>query len=156
MLTEGKDYDKIYTYMYAEDITLADGTVRYAEEEVSTNDIPPVGAAIKVIVKAKSGSNYSGTVSGVYHIIQTDIKKASVKVQAQTYTGTAIEPGKDEMTVKIGKVILTEDDYEIVSYSNNINKGTAKMTIRGIGNYGGIKTVTFKIQGKGLFWWWRE
>ena len=29
-------------------------------------------------------------------------------------------------------------------------KGTAKVTIRGIGNYGGEKTVTFKINSKSM------
>ena len=51
---------------------------------------------------------------------------------------------------------LSEDDYEIVGYSNNINKGTAKVTIRGTGNYGGLKTQTFKIKAKGFKWWWRK
>ena len=34
------------------------------------------------------------------------------------------------------------------SYVNNIKKGTASVKIRGINNYGGTRTVKFKIQAK--------
>ena len=46
---------------------------------------------------------------------------------------------------KSGKTVLDSSDFEIVSYANNVNKGTATVTIKGVGNYGGTKTVTFKI-----------
>jgi len=37
-------------------------------------------------------------------------------------------------------------DYEIIGFFNNVNRGTGKMTIRGINRYGGVKTVSFKIK----------
>lgn len=53
------------------------------------------------------------------------------------------------------KVPLAADDYEIVSYSNNVKKGTATVIIKGVGNYGGTKKITFKIKSKkvGFLWW---
>ena len=39
-------------------------------------------------------------------------------------------------------------DYEIVSYSNNTNKGTATAVLKGIGSYSGTKTFKFKIRAK--------
>ena len=45
------------------------------------------------------------------------------------------------------------EDYEIVGYSKNTEKGTAKVTFRGLGNYGGFKTQTFKIKAKSVLWW---
>ena len=39
-----------------------------------------------------------------------------------------------------------DEDYEIVGYEKNVNKGTAKVTIIGTGEYGGMKTVSFKIK----------
>ena len=36
-------------------------------------------------------------------------------------------------------------DFVAVSYVKNVNKGTAKVTFKGVGSYGGEKTVTFKI-----------
>ncbi len=51
-------------------------------------------------------------------------------------------------TVKSGKTCLTEGvDYE-VSYENNVNVGTATLTVTGINDYAGSKSVTFKITGK--------
>ena len=46
-------------------------------------------------------------------------------------------------------------DYVIVeeSYTNNTKKGTAKVTLRGIGNYGGEKTISYTIGAKKLLWW---
>lgn len=53
-----------------------------------------------------------------------------------TYDGTAKTPG---VTVKDGSTTLIKDQDYIVSYSDNINAGenTAKVTVRGIGNYAG-------------------
>ena len=36
-------------------------------------------------------------------------------------------------------------DFEVAAYSNNLNTGTARVTLRGLGKYGGTKTITFKI-----------
>ncbi len=63
-------------------------------------------------------------------------------ISNKTYTGSAIKP---TVTVKDGSSVLTKDIHYSVSYSNNTNVGTAKVTITGKGNYSGTKTVTFKI-----------
>lgn len=59
---------------------------------------------------------------------------------------------KKDLIVKLNGVELTEDDYTIVSYVNNRKKGTAKVTIRGIGEYGGTKTINFTIKARKLAW----
>ena len=41
-----------------------------------------------------------------------------------------------------------DKDYVIVSYSNNINKGTATAVIKGVNEYSGTKTIKFKITQK--------
>lgn len=113
---------------------------------------PAVGAEVTINVAASQGGNYEGNVSTTFRIIDNDknISKAVIKVNPQIYTGNPIELKKDdiaEITMKIGgqKVSLTPDDFEIVGYTNNIRKGTAKVTIHGLREYGGTKTVTFKI-----------
>lgn len=50
----------------------------------------------------------------------------------------------------VGGTKLTESEFEIVSCANNINKGNATIIIKGMGNYGGTKTISFKIQSKGF------
>ncbi|GEM_PF-845848 len=137
-----KDYEIVkYTY--------ADGS------EVKDTDIIPAGTNIFVTVKAKEGSGFTGELTGSYRIVQADISKVTAKVMDQTYTGSVITPGKEEITLTMKKVPLTADDYEIVSYSNNVKKGTATVIIRGVGNYGGTKKITFKIKSKkvGFLWW---
>lgn len=116
---------------------------------------PAVGAEVTINVTAAQGSNYEGSVSTTFRIIDNDknISKAAIKVNPQVYTGNPIELKKDdiaEITMKIGgqKVSLTPDDFEIVGYANNIKKGTAKVTIHGLREYGGTKTVTFKINAQ--------
>ena len=63
-------------------------------------------------------------------------------IPTQVYTGSAIEP---DVTVKDGETTLTlGTDYE-VAYSNNVNAGTATVTITGKGNYSGETAATFTI-----------
>ncbi len=49
--------------------------------------------------------------------------------------------GKNKIMLEYGR------DYELVegSYVNNFKTGTAKVTLKGIGEYSGQKTVKFKI-----------
>lgn len=62
--------------------------------------------------------------------------------QSYTYTGSPQEP---KVTVILNETQLTKGtDYE-VAYSNNINVGTATVTIKGINNYSGKKELTFTI-----------
>ena len=73
--------------------------------------------------------NYYGTIYDVYRITRADISKATVKILAQIYTGKAIEPN-DTIEVKMNGNTLSKENYEIESNSNNVNKGTATVTVR--------------------------
>ena len=60
----------------------------------------------------------------------------------QTWTGSAIEPA---ITVTYGDLVLIEGvDFE-VSYANNVEVGTATVTVTGIGNFAGTLSATFDI-----------
>lgn len=60
---------------------------------------------------------------------------------------TAVADAKDIFLVKAGsKYLIYGEDYKI-SYTNNRAVGTATMTIEGMGDYLGTKSVTFKIKG---------
>ena len=72
------------------------------------------------------------------------ISKASVTLSTSTYAydGKAKKP---DVTVKLnGKTLKNGTDYS-VTYSNNTKVGTAKVTIKGKGNYSGTITKAFKI-----------
>ncbi|MCR5793516.1 MAG: leucine-rich repeat domain-containing protein [Lachnospiraceae bacterium] len=87
-----------------------------------------VSKKIKVKVKVRSASHFT--------------IKMSKKTYA--YTGKAIKP---IVYVKDGSAMLTNGVNYTVSYSNNIKRGskTAKVTVKGIGNYKGTKTAKFSI-----------
>ena len=89
--------------------------------------------------------NYTGTISKSFTIAATNLSTADVKLSAAsfTYNGKAITPS---VTVTCnGKVLTNGTDYS-VAYTNNINAGTARVTITGTGAYSGVKTVTFRIK----------
>ncbi len=141
-LVAGVDYEKNPVY------TLADGTV------LNSKSVVAEGQVITVTVTGKG--NYEGTLSTTYTVKPASINAAKVKIDAQVYTGREIKLDQDDFDVKVGKDSLTYgEDYEIVSYSNNLKKGTASVTIRGINSYGGEKTVKFKIVAKEMIWFWK-
>ncbi|MBD5522447.1 MAG: leucine-rich repeat protein [Lachnospiraceae bacterium] len=63
------------------------------------------------------------------------------------FTGAAMEPA---VTVKDGTSTLTADTDYTVSYKDNVNPGTATVTIAGKGNYSGTINKTFTIEYKRL------
>ena len=73
---------------------------------------------------------------------QKYIDSATVKAKAQTYTGKKLTPVP---TVKLGSVTLKKGTDYSVTYSNNVNAGTATITVTGKGNYKGTATGTFTI-----------
>lgn len=125
---------------------------------------PKAGDVIRATIKGKNC--YTGEIYKDFRIIDdsADISKAKVEVTPQYYTGkeitlSEINPvtGKQQIfvTINVGgekKTLREGTDYEIVKhgYTKNINKGTGKMTIRGINQYGGIQTVSFKITAQAL------
>ena len=117
-----------------------------------------VNAGTKVKVKVTGKGAYIGQLEGIYQIKQNDFNKAKISIEPQTYTGKVVTLDKNSITVKIGsETLISGTDYEIVknSYTNNVKKGTASVTIVGKGNYGGKKTVKFKITARKLSWFWR-
>ena len=75
--------------------------------------------------------------------IQKNAAKLSVSgITDKTYTGSAITQA---MTVTYDGKPLTEGTDYTVTYSNNVNVGTANVTITGTGSYKGSVTKTFKI-----------
>ncbi|MBR6249908.1 MAG: leucine-rich repeat protein [Bacteroidales bacterium] len=63
-------------------------------------------------------------------------------IAEQTYTGEELKPAVD---IADDVTPLTENTDYTVAYSNNVNAGTATVTITGIGNYTGETEVTFTI-----------
>lgn len=147
-LKAGKDYDKDIRFTY-------DAAGENAIQKDAKLDL---GTTVYVMVKAKEGSAYTGSVTGTYRIVKNDISKLSASIEPKIYTGEEVRLEKKDITWKRrGKPLsLSEENYEIIesTYKNNINKGKATVTVRGKGDdWGGIKTLTFRIGSRGFFWW---
>lgn len=145
----------------------ADGSLAETNEVLDKNSIVPADSVIQIAVQGR-GNYTDGIATGTYRIIKNscDIGKAVIQINKQTYTGKAVEiTGQDQFKtgkvfIKNGKetqVLTLGKDIEAVpgSYVNNINKGTAKVTFRGIGGYGGSKTVSFKIGTRSIADFWK-
>lgn len=93
---------------------------------------------------------YAGTGSKLvyFRIVTPSVTNALiVPIPDQTYTGYAICPA---VTVYADGYRLRENTDYTVYYSNNINIGTATVTITGIGKYNGTYTETFNIAGPNM------
>ena len=152
-LTAGTDYEK--TLVYQE--VILNGGYYQVVRELTAKD--KVNAGTIIAVSAYGKGNYEGMNTAFYRVLPkgTDIAKATFTIKNQEYTGEPIELDESAFTkALIGKTttLVLGEDFEIVSYSGNIKKGTASVTIRGIGNYGGTKTVKFKIVQRNMEEYW--
>ena len=96
-----------------------------------------------VSVTIEGLGDYTGTVETSFVILPADLSHATIDViPDQKRTGQPIEPAP---TVKLdGRELVQGVDYE-VSYSKNIDEGTAGLVIEGIGNCTGDAHATFQI-----------
>ncbi|MCR5590921.1 MAG: hypothetical protein K6F73_05255, partial [Lachnospiraceae bacterium] len=146
-LAEGTDYYKEIEYY-----RIVDGQ----EPELLDKSMTiAAGATIKAVVTGKGA--YSGQIEGTYRIVAKDISKVNFSIKPKSYTGKAVKLENSDFTWKTDQLTLGTD-FEIVeeSYKNNIMKGGASVTVRGINEYGGTKTLKFTIGTRGIIWWFRN
>lgn len=89
--------------------------------------------------------NYTGEVTKSFTISKAQISSAAITYDAGPYGYTGKE-WKPEVTVSFNRATLTAGNDYTVSYENNINAGTAKIIITGIGDhFTGLTEKTFTI-----------
>ena len=93
--------------------------------------------------------NYTDSAKGTFTIDPADIAQTrSAAIDPVTYSGAAHEPaptltfGKDDAYMLAGGVDFA---YGKENYENNINAGTARLTVSGKGNFRGTKQIEFTI-----------
>ena len=120
-LTKGTDY----TLTYSNNVNVGTGTVTI-----------------------KGQGNFKGTISKTFSISARAMSDTSVaNVSSQTYTGNSISPLP---TITYNNKTLKKDTDYTLSYSNNINAGTATITITGKGNFTGTTSKTFSISARAM------
>lgn len=153
-LKAGTDYDKSFKYCYA-DRTFVEKVENGKRSLIAVNagsevdlkkHIIPVGTRIKIVLKGIGF--YEGEKTGYFYFTKGILNSASIKIATQYYEGRPVLVDKEDIEIVLDKKVLSKSDYRIISYSNNNKKGSAKITLEGIGNYGGQKTVSFTIAAR--------
>lgn len=143
-LTENKDY----SLTYANNINVGTATITVNGE----GNFKGTGAARFAITSSMissgnngnpggSVSNGSGQISGAVAVAPDDVRITLDAGDAMYYTGKQLTPA-----VTIDK--MTQNTDYTVTYSNNIEVGTATVTITGMGNNTGTITKNFRIVAK--------
>ena len=144
----GKIADKTYTgnaIQPAVSLSYNNKTLKKGTDyTISYNNNINVGTATATITGT---GNFTGTAVVTFNIVAKTSKIVMGKISDRIYTGTAITPS---VYVREGTKTLKKDvDYK-VSYTNNINAGTATVTITGIGSYEGTVSGTFQITSRSI------
>lgn len=142
-LSAGTDFLKTYTF------TDENGVVLGPKDQVEAGSV--------LTVTIEGTKNYTGETKVSYRVLaaKMSLKGASVSLKKGVIKTYDLEPvvlKKEDLVVKLNGQELSKDNYTIVSYVNNRKKGTAKVTIQGVGEYGGQKTVNFKINPRIIAW----
>lgn len=160
-----------YTLSYS--LLMANG--EETKLDVKKDVVNEPGSIVRITITG--AGNYWGegsVLTADYRITEFDFTKVTVKVVPKTlpYTTKPVTLTEEDLilTMKVGtgkqavveelKLITdgddTKDGYKIIGYKNNVNKGTAQVTLQGCGKYGGTKTVKFYIGTRPFFWWLRN
>ena len=124
------------------DVVVSYGSYQFISDSdytLSFKDNVNIGTA-SVVVTGKNHLSGSRTVT--FPIEKADISNTEIAVKNATFTGSAI---KSDVDVRLGNVTLKEGTHYTLSYKNNVNAGTAQVTISGKGSLEGAVTMSFTI-----------
>lgn len=138
----------IYNGNLQNDLVITNGMARLVKDKdySITYDKQPcnVGTYQAQIV---GKGNYSGTLNVPVTIVNTMLTEDMITVpEAIEYTGKAIKP---QVTVSVGGADIPASGFT-VSFKNNINVGTATVTVSGKGNCQGKVQKSFQIVSKDI------
>lgn len=125
------------------DVVVSYGSYQFISDSdytLSFKDNINIGTA-SVVVTGKNHLSGSRTVT--FPIEKADISSTEIAVKNATFTGSAI---KSDVDVRLGNVTLKEGTHYTLSYKNNVNAGTAQVTISGKGSLEGAVTKSFTIE----------
>ena len=129
--------------------SLEEGTEFTVSYKLNGKDVKePKEAGVYTVVITGVG-NFINSIEATYTITAKELTNEMVTVdvadEGVESTGSAIKP---TVIVKDGKTVLVEGTDYTVEYTNNVEPGTATVTVNGIGNYKGTVNKTFTITSK--------
>lgn len=135
--------DTVFTGVQVKpDVVVSYGNYQFinnSDYTLSFKDNVNIGTA-SVVVTGKNHLSGSRTVT--FPIEKADISGTEIAVKNATFTGSAVKSAVD---VRLGNVTLKEGTHYTLSYKNNVNAGTAQVTISGKGSLEGAVTKDFTI-----------
>lgn len=129
---------------YTSDMAPAVEMVDLSACKISSFDEKKLGSQIITVEYGKAKTSFE--VKVLYQIAPKDITASDItmgEIKNQSYTGTAVEP---EVLLYAGDQQLQSGKDYTVTYENNVNIGTASVTVSGVGNYTGTVTGQFQIE----------
>ena len=123
----------------------------YSTGQVTVPSDPSKESTIPV-----SGSGaYTGQVNAAFRYYESGrgigSAKITGKIPYQTYTGKPVTLSRNDLAGIFrlnGRELVPGEDFAILSYSDNQNSGTGKVTVKGINALAGTRTAAFKIVQK--------
>lgn len=119
--------------------------VKDADDNTYSKTVPTAVGSYTVRATVAETKNYKGaTATADFEIMSLDVTKAviTLSMRSYTYDGTAKEP---EVTVKVDDIVIPAA-YYIVAYTNNVNAGTATVTLTFKDGITGTASTTFTIE----------
>lgn len=148
VLTSGSKAAPVIYYM-GKKLGSKDFTLKSKTGDLKFTDADDV-ADRKISIYGKG--NFSGCIfeAPVSLVSRDELKATTINVSLSNvkcvYNGTAWKLTDSQLIVKDGaKNVLAPDKYKVV-YTDNMNAGTAKVTVSGINGYTGTFSKTFKIE----------
>ena len=147
------------------DVTLSQDTFDYTGKENKTNVTVKNGDVMlkegtdytvtyknnvnagQATLTIQGTGNYAGTIEKTLTIKAISLADFDMTLSKDTFNYTGKE-NKPSVTVKNGDVVLKAGTDYTVKYENNVQVGTAKVTVTGIGNYKDTIEKTFTIKEK--------
>ena len=148
-LVKNKDYTIEYELNKKEDITLTETGTLPANGHVAKVIITLTGA--DYTVKSEDAQSSKKTVE--FRITEKLISEAKVAVKPdkiQYFSQGGTRPGKEDLTVTYKNTPVADEDYTIISYEKNDQKGKATLVIKGNNSFSGTKKVTFTIKPRDM------
>ena len=160
-ITRGNFNYTYFTYTAPQNLTY-DGTPKYASVVMSEDYVPYAGEYTVYYNSGTTEPINAGTYTVKVNVAESDYFTAGTALSGRAWRftiapksiedltyeglGTSYPVGATpDVTIKHGDMVLVKDTDYTVEYANNTELGTATMTVTGVGNYTGSKTLEFEI-----------
>ena len=124
-------------------------TWQYAQDELEAGAGKETGSWT---VELTGAGNFTGSREITLTVTESTLmSKCKVKIKDQPYEeGAEVSLSADDINLTCGRIVLTEDDYELEILDKDMQIGTHQVVFTGKGNYEGTLKAGFKITGQSL------